>query len=90
MRPYILHMHERPLTLVKFCNDGDFFVTCAKDGEICLIRTEDCVRIGTYTPPGGSGGAGSLDRRRRADLRGQRRPGERGCRNLRLHDRWLC
>jgi len=27
MRPYLLHIHERPLTLVKFNYDGDFFIT---------------------------------------------------------------
>jgi translation initiation factor 3 subunit I len=52
MRPYLLHIHERPLTLVRFNYDGDFFLTCSKDGEVCLIRTETCERMGTYTPPG--------------------------------------
>jgi translation initiation factor 3 subunit I len=53
MHPYLLHFHERPLTLVKFNYDGDFFLTCAKDGEVCLVRTETCERVGTYTPVGG-------------------------------------
>ena len=26
---------------------GDFFITCGKDGEVNLIRTETCERIGT-------------------------------------------
>lgn len=52
MHPYLLHMHERPLTLVKFNYDGDFFITCAKDGDVCLIRTDTCERIGTYCPKG--------------------------------------
>jgi WD40 repeat protein len=52
MRPYLLHIHERPLTLVRFNYDGDFFLTCSKDGEVCLIRTETCERIGTYIAPG--------------------------------------
>jgi translation initiation factor 3 subunit I len=57
MKPYLLHLHERPLTLVKFIDDGDYFLTCAKDGECNLIRTEDCVRIGTYNPQGEKPGA---------------------------------
>jgi len=57
MRPYLLHLHERPLTLIKFNFDGDFFLTCAKDGEVCLIRTDDCTRVGTYNPPGEKAGA---------------------------------
>jgi len=52
MRPYLLHLHERPLTLVKFNHDGDFFVTCAKDGEANLCRTENCERVGTYSCQG--------------------------------------
>jgi translation initiation factor 3 subunit I len=50
MRPYVIHVHERPLTLVKFNYDGDFFITCAKDGDVCLIRTETVERVGTYQP----------------------------------------
>jgi len=57
MRPYLLHIHERPLTLVKFNYDGDFFLTCAKDGEVCLIRTDTCERVGTYNPIGEKAGA---------------------------------
>jgi len=45
-------MHERPLTLVKFTYDGDFFITCAKDGDVCLIRTDPVERVGTYSPKG--------------------------------------
>jgi len=52
MRPNLLHIHERPLTLVKFNHDGDFFLTCAKDGDTCLIRTDTCERIGTFSSPG--------------------------------------
>lgn len=57
MKPYLLHIHERPLTLVKFNYDGDFFITCAKDGEVCLVATDTCERIGTYTPQGDKPGA---------------------------------
>lgn len=57
MRPYLLHIHERPLTLVKFNYDGDFFITCAKDGDVCLMRTETCERVGTYSPMGEKAGA---------------------------------
>jgi len=52
MRPYLLHIHERPLTLIKFNYDGDFFLTSAKDGDVALIRTETCERVGTYNPQG--------------------------------------
>lgn len=45
------------MTLVKFNSDGDFFLTCAKDGEVCLIRTENCERVGTYNPQGEKPGA---------------------------------
>jgi len=61
MHPYLLHMHERPLTMIKFNYDGDFFITCAKDGEVCLVSTGDatsgCERIGTYNPTGDKPGA---------------------------------
>jgi len=57
MHPYLLHMHERPLTLVKLNYDGDFFITCAKDGEVCLVRTDTCERIGSYIPEGDKFGA---------------------------------
>jgi len=57
MHPYSLHIHERPLTLVKFNYDGDFFLTCGKDGEVNLVRTETCERLGTYSPPGEKAGA---------------------------------
>jgi translation initiation factor 3 subunit I len=57
MKPYLLHIHERPLTLVKFNYDGDFFITCAKDGDVALIRTESCERVGTYAPQGDKSGA---------------------------------
>lgn len=57
MRPYLLNLHERPLTLIKFNHDGDFFLTCAKDGEVCLIRTDNCERVGTYHPIGDKAGA---------------------------------
>lgn len=57
MKPYLLHLHERPLTLVKFNDDGDFFLSCAKDGECCLIRTDTCERVGTYNPNGEKPGA---------------------------------
>lgn len=57
MRPYLLHIHERPLTLIKFNYDGDFFLSCAKDGDVALIRTENCERVGTYAPLGEKPGA---------------------------------
>lgn len=48
MRPLLLHLHSRPVTLVKFNRDGDLLLTCAKDGLACLVHTEDGERIGTY------------------------------------------
>jgi len=60
MKPYLLHIHERPLTLVKFNYDGDFFLTCAKDGDVCLIRKDTngtVERVGTYSPLGDKAGA---------------------------------
>lgn len=57
MHPHLLCLHERPLTLIKFNYDGDFFLTCAKDGDVCLIRTETCERVGTYNPVGDKAGA---------------------------------
>lgn len=52
MRPHVLNIHDRPITLVKFNFDGDFFVTSAKDGECCLIRADTCERVGIYNIPG--------------------------------------
>jgi len=52
MHPLVLQIHERPLTLVKFVHDGDFFLTCGKDGAVNLVRTEDGERIGTYPSSG--------------------------------------
>jgi translation initiation factor 3 subunit I len=57
MHPYLLHIHERPLTLVKFNQDGDFFLTCAKDGDVCLMRKDPVERVGTYAPKGEKAGA---------------------------------
>eukprot|EP00449_Zooxanthella_nutricula_P029865 CAMPEP_0198489656 /NCGR_PEP_ID=MMETSP1462-20131121/1636_1 /TAXON_ID=1333877 /ORGANISM="Brandtodinium nutriculum, Strain RCC3387" /LENGTH=348 /DNA_ID=CAMNT_0044218167 /DNA_START=70 /DNA_END=1113 /DNA_ORIENTATION=- len=57
MHPYLLHIHERPVTLIKFNYDGDFFITAAKDGDVCLVRTENCERVGTYQPLGDKAGA---------------------------------
>lgn len=50
-------MHERPITLVKFNQDGDFFISCAKDGEVALLRTDNCELIGTFNPQGTNPGA---------------------------------
>ncbi|CAE8585897.1 unnamed protein product, partial [Polarella glacialis] len=57
MHPLLINVHERPLTLVKFNYDGDFFLTCGKDGEVNLIRTETGERVGTYHQVGEKGGA---------------------------------
>mmetsp|Transcript_25673 Transcript_25673/g.65487 ORF Transcript_25673/g.65487 Transcript_25673/m.65487 type:complete len:338 (-) Transcript_25673:148-1161(-) len=57
MKPYLLHIHDRPLTMVKFSYDGDFFLTCAKDGDTCLMRSDNCERVGTYHPVGDKAGA---------------------------------
>jgi len=50
-------VHERPLNLIKFNYDGDFFISCAKDGEVNLVRTDTSERIGTYNPQGDKPGA---------------------------------
>lgn len=57
MHPLQLHLHERPLTLVKFNYDGDFFLTASKDGDVCLVRTDTCERVGTYQALGEKSGA---------------------------------
>jgi len=57
MHPYLLHIHERPVTLVKFNADGDFFLTCAKDGDVNLMRKDPVERVGTYSPKGEKAGA---------------------------------
>lgn len=49
MRPYVLSLHERPVTMVKFNYDGDLFLTCGKDGEVNLVRTSNCERLGTFS-----------------------------------------
>jgi len=46
--------HERPLTLIKFNQDGDLMVSCAKDGQAVCLRTETCELMGTYEPKDGS------------------------------------
>lgn len=45
----MLHLHSRPVTLVKYNHDGDLFLTCGKDGEANLCRSDTCERIGTYS-----------------------------------------
>lgn len=41
------------MTLVKFNHDGDMFLTCGKDGEATLCRSDTCERVGTYVRTGG-------------------------------------
>jgi translation initiation factor 3 subunit I len=53
MLPYILSIHTRPLTHIKCNLDGDFFLSCGKDGEVNLCRTDTGVRVGTYQPASG-------------------------------------
>eukprot|EP00746_Dinoflagellata_sp_MGD_P166348 gnl/MRDRNA2_/MRDRNA2_96170_c0_seq1.p1 gnl/MRDRNA2_/MRDRNA2_96170_c0~~gnl/MRDRNA2_/MRDRNA2_96170_c0_seq1.p1 ORF type:complete len:334 (+),score=76.25 gnl/MRDRNA2_/MRDRNA2_96170_c0_seq1:87-1088(+) len=48
MRPLLLQVHSRPLTMIKFVYDGDLFFSSGKDGVINLIRTDNGERIGTY------------------------------------------
>jgi translation initiation factor 3 subunit I len=57
MKVSTVQFHERPLTLVKFNQDGDFFITCAKDGEVALVRTETSELVGTFNPTGNNPGA---------------------------------
>jgi len=48
MRPLLLQVHSRPLTMIKFVHDGDMFISSGKDGVVNLVRTENGERIGTY------------------------------------------
>eukprot|EP00798_Chlamydomonas_sp_ICE-L_P007824 gene7824-1023_t len=48
MKPVLLKGHERPLTQVKYNNEGDLLVTCAKDQQPCLWWTETGMRLGTF------------------------------------------
>jgi translation initiation factor 3 subunit I len=43
--------------LIKFNEDGDFFISCAKDGEVNLVNTQTCERVGTFNPQGEKAGA---------------------------------
>mmetsp|Transcript_16065 Transcript_16065/g.24385 ORF Transcript_16065/g.24385 Transcript_16065/m.24385 type:complete len:337 (+) Transcript_16065:60-1070(+) len=61
MKPIVLHLHERPITAIKFNYDGDFFITAAKDGECCLIRADTCERVGTYAIPGDKAAVSAVD-----------------------------
>lgn len=57
--PLLLKGHERPITIVKFNADGDLFVSAAKDKHLCLWRTDNGERVGTFE--GHSGAVYGLD-----------------------------
>ena len=48
MYPYILTGHSRPLTMVKFNEDGDLIFSCAKDKVPTLWYASNGQRVGTY------------------------------------------
>lgn len=52
IRPYVLKGHERPISKVKFNEDGDLLFTGSRDKNVCLWYRDNGERIGTYTTPG--------------------------------------
>lgn len=47
MRPIVLRGHERPLTQVKYNNDGDLIFTCSKDNSASVWFSANGERLGT-------------------------------------------
>lgn len=54
VRPFLLQYHSRPVTGVRFNQDGDLFLSSSNDGRVNLMRTENGERIGTYEGHGKS------------------------------------
>jgi translation initiation factor 3 subunit I len=48
MIPLVFHGHNKPVTAVRFNDEGDLLFTASKDGNICVYRTDDGERVGTY------------------------------------------
>jgi len=48
MIPLAFHGHNKPVTALRFNDDGDLLFTGSKDGSVCVYRTDDGERIGTY------------------------------------------
>lgn len=48
MIPLSFHGHNKPVTALRFNDDGDLLFTGSKDGKVCVYRTEDGERLGTY------------------------------------------
>lgn len=48
MRPLLLKGHERPLTFLRYNDDGDLLFTCAKDHNPTVWYTDNGERLGTY------------------------------------------
>jgi len=48
MRPYLLQGHERPITVVKYNDDGDLLFSASKDQIPCIWRVENGERLGTF------------------------------------------
>jgi translation initiation factor 3 subunit I len=48
MIPLAFHGHNKAVTAIRFNDDGDLLFTGGKDGKVCVYRTDDGERIGTY------------------------------------------
>lgn len=59
MKPFLLMGHTRPLTMVKYNQDGDLLFSCAKEGNVCAWYTKNGELLGTYK--GHNGVVWSLD-----------------------------
>jgi len=70
MRPIALKGHDRPITAVKFNADGDVVLTASKGTLICLWRTDNGERIGTYNGHTGAVWSVDIDRKSKYMLSG--------------------
>lgn len=48
MKPILLKGHQRPLARVRYNRDGDLLYTAGVDSRVCVWRTDDGERVGTY------------------------------------------
>lgn len=48
MIPIVFHGHNKPVTALKFNDDGDLLFTGGKDGIVNVWRTDNNDRVGTY------------------------------------------
>ena len=49
MIPLAFHGHNKPVTALRFNDEGDLLFTGSKDGTVCGYRTDGGERIGTYS-----------------------------------------